>query len=84
MPKPFWIIAIENKATDALEKDMRSIVATISDSQELKAEMLASPVIDGEAKKKLLLLAIFKGSHSITEKSYFSLLIDNKRIGMLE
>ena len=73
-------IAVENKATDAVEKDMRSVVKTIADSKELK-EMLASPILKGET-KKVALSTIFKGSHSITEGS-IKLLVDNKRIGML-
>ncbi len=72
-------IAVENKATDAVEKDMRSVVSTISESKELK-DMLASPVIKGQAKKDTL-SKIFKGSHSITE-GLINLLVDNKRIGM--
>ena len=73
-------LAVENKVTDALEKDMQSIVTTISGSNELR-EMLASPVINGNAKKKAL-LAIFKGSHKVTEGT-ISMLVDNKRISML-
>jgi len=73
-------LAVENKATDALEKDMQSILATISGSNELR-EMLASPVINGNTKKEAL-LAIFKGSHSITEGT-ISMLVENKRVSML-
>ncbi|SDM11462.1 ATP synthase F1 subunit delta [Kriegella aquimaris] len=73
-------LAKENKAIDAVEKDMRSVLATISDSKELRS-MLASPVIKGEVKKKAL-MAIFKGSHKITDGS-INLLVDNRRIGML-
>lgn len=73
-------MAKEKKALEAVEKDMRSIVSTISDSKELK-DVLASPVISGALKKKAL-MDIFKGSHAITEGS-ISMLVDNKRIGML-
>jgi F-type H+-transporting ATPase subunit delta len=73
-------MAKENKAMEAVENDMRSILATISDSKELK-DVLASPVISGISKKNAL-LAIFKDSHAITEGS-ISMLVDNKRIGML-
>ena len=73
-------LAVENKATNELEKDMQSILATISGSNELR-EMLASPVINASAKKKAL-LAIFKGSHSITGVA-ISKLLDNKRVNML-
>ncbi len=73
-------LAVENKATDALEKDMRTIVGTVSESKELR-EMLASPVIKGAAKKEAL-LAVFAGSHDITEGT-ISMLVSNKRVAML-
>jgi F-type H+-transporting ATPase subunit delta len=73
-------IALDNKATDAVEKDMRAVVNTISDSKELK-DLLASPIIRGEAKKKVL-SNIFKGSHAITQ-GLLKLLVDNGRVGML-
>ena len=72
-------LAKENKATDAVERNMRSVLATISDSKELQG-MLASPVIKSAIKKKSL-KAIFKGSHKITD-GLIDLLVDNKRIGM--
>ncbi|MBT8298412.1 MAG: ATP synthase F1 subunit delta [Maribacter sp.] len=73
-------IAVDNKATNAVEKDMRAVVNTISDSKELN-DLLSSPVIKGEDKKSAL-SKIFKGSHAITE-GLLKLLVDNKRIGML-
>jgi len=73
-------MAKEKKALDAVEKDMRSIASTISDSKELQ-DVLASPVVSGISKRKAL-LEIFKGIHVITEGS-ISMLVDNKRIGML-
>jgi F-type H+-transporting ATPase subunit delta len=73
--------AVENKATEAVEKDMRSVVQTISDSKELQ-ELLTSPVIKGEVKKKAL-LAIFAGSNSASE-ALISLLVDNKRVSLLK
>lgn len=73
-------MAKENKALDAVEKDMRSIAATISDSKELK-DVLASPVVSG-ASKKSALLEIFKGCNSITEGT-ITMLVDNKRLAML-
>ncbi|NNJ88365.1 MAG: ATP synthase F1 subunit delta [Eudoraea sp.] len=72
--------AVEKKKTDVLEKDMRSIVATMSASKELR-EMLGSPVLKGELKKKAL-KSIFKGSHAITE-GLIDLLIQNRRISLL-
>ena len=73
-------LAVENKAIDALEKDMQNIADTISGSNELQ-EMLASPVISGAAKKETV-LAVFGDSHSITAGAV-SMLVSNKRIAML-
>ncbi|SEL85170.1 ATP synthase F1 subcomplex delta subunit [Maribacter orientalis] len=73
-------MAKEKKALTAVEKDMRSITATISDSKELR-DVLASPVVSGVSKRNAL-AEIFMGSDAITEGS-ISMLVDNKRIGML-
>ncbi len=73
-------LAVDNKATTAVEKDMRSIMATITDSKELRS-MLASPVINGETKKEAL-NAIFKGGSEIT-KGLINTLTANKRISLL-
>jgi len=73
-------LAADNKATDAVEKDMRSVVATISESKELN-EMLSSPVVKSGFKKNAL-KEIFKGSHAITE-GLINILVDNKRVDLL-
>lgn len=73
-------LAVENKATDAVEKNMRSVTGTISESKELQ-EFLANPVIKGSTKKEAL-LSVFKGCDKITEGT-ISMLVDNKRVGML-
>ncbi|MGB5434903.1 MAG: ATP synthase F1 subunit delta [Maribacter sp.] len=73
-------IAVDNKATAAVENDMRSVVKTISDSKELK-DMLSSPIIKSESKKNAL-NSIFSGVNPITE-GMIRLLVNNKRIGML-
>lgn len=73
-------LAVEQKATAILEKDMRSVVQTVSDSEELR-ELLYSPVIKGGAKKDAL-LNVFKGTHTITE-GLIDLLVNNKRIDLL-
>ncbi len=73
-------LAVDQKATENVEKDMRSILGTISGNKELQ-DMLASPVIPGEAKKKVL-AEIFKGNHAISE-GLIHLLVDNKRIAAL-
>jgi F-type H+-transporting ATPase subunit delta len=73
-------LAVEQKATDAIDRDMRSIVQTISESNELK-EMLASPILEGSSKKEVL-LTLFKNFNEIT-KEVFSLLVSKKRINLL-
>ena len=73
-------LAVDQKVTGAVEKDMRGITETIADSKELRA-MLASPVIKGESKKDAL-NAIFKDSGEIT-KGLIDTLTSNKRIGLL-
>ncbi len=73
-------LAVDNKATAAVEKDMRSVVETISGSSELR-EMLASPVIKGSDKREAL-TSIFKGGHAISE-GLIGMLVDNKRVGLL-
>ncbi|MEZ4968331.1 MAG: ATP synthase F1 subunit delta [Flavobacteriaceae bacterium] len=73
-------LAVENKATEQVEKDFRKILSTIVDSTELQ-EMLGSPVLKSELKKNAL-LEIFKGSDAVTE-GLVSTLVDNKRISIL-
>ncbi len=73
-------LAVDTKATDKVEKDMRNIVATISGSAELK-NMLASPVINA-AVKKATLLEVFKGSDTMTQ-GLIGILIENRRVGLL-
>ena len=73
--------AIEKKAADAVEKDMREISATISENAELQ-NLLESPVVKGEVKKNSL-QQIFKGSNEIT-KGLIGTLTDNKRIALLQ
>ena len=73
-------LAVDNKATDAVEKDMRTIKATIAESADLK-EMLASPVVKSELKMNSL-KEIFKGSNTITE-GLINILVENKRVNLL-
>lgn len=73
--------AIEKKAADVVEKDMRTISATISESNDLK-KLLDSPVVKSEVKKNAL-LEIFKDSSEIT-KGLIETLIGNKRVAMLQ
>ncbi|NKI26811.1 ATP synthase F1 subunit delta [Arenibacter sp. 6A1] len=73
-------LAVDNKATDAVEKDMRSVVSTITDSAELR-ELLANPIVKANL-KKVVLLDVFKGSNAITE-GLINVLVENKRIALL-
>lgn len=75
--KAILVMAVENKSTDAVEKDMRAVVSTIAESADLR-ELLASPVIKAEDKKRAL-LEVFKGATAITE-GLISILVENKRV----
>jgi len=73
--------AVEKKAAEAVEKDMREIAATISENVELQ-NLLESPIIKFEVKKNSL-LEIFKDANEIT-KGLLQTLIGNKRVSMLQ
>jgi F-type H+-transporting ATPase subunit delta len=73
-------LAIESKATAAVESDMRAVANTINESEDLQG-MLGSPVIKG-AEKKEALTAIFSGNHNITQ-GLIAMLLGNKRISLL-
>lgn len=73
--------AVEKKAAEAVEKDMREIAATISGSGELQ-HLLESPIIKSEVKKNSL-WEIFKDASEIT-KGLLQTLLSNKRIAMLQ
>ena len=73
-------LAVDQKGTEKVEKDMRSIVGAISENNDLK-DMLGSPIIPGATKKEVL-AQVFKGSHAITE-GVLNILVDNKRIAEL-
>lgn len=72
--------AVENKALQALEDDMRSIVQTISENKEL-SDVLNSPVVKGSDKKNII-SEVFKGSNEITQ-GLVNVLIENKRVELL-
>lgn len=78
--KAVLAFAVEKKAANVVETDMRSIVATISESKELR-NMLQSPIIKEETKKETL-AAIFKGSSEIT-LGLLGTLASNKRTALL-
>ncbi len=73
--------AVEKKAADTIDEDMRTISSTIAENMELQ-NFLDSPVINGEIKKNAL-KEVFKGSHEIT-KRLIDTLSANKRIAMLK
>ncbi|MDY8138709.1 ATP synthase F1 subunit delta [Aquimarina sp. 2201CG5-10] len=73
-------LAQDKKATEDVQKDMQSIIATTSDSAELRM-VLTSPLIKGEVKLASL-KEIFKGAGDITHK-LFDILIANKRVDLL-
>ena len=73
--------AVEKKAAEAVEKDMRTIAATISENKELQG-LLESPIVKSEIKKNVL-LEVFKDTDEIT-KGLVQTMLDNKRIAMLQ
>ncbi|WP_271768307.1 ATP synthase F1 subunit delta [Aquimarina algiphila] len=73
-------LAQDKKATEDVQKDMQSIIATVSDSAELRM-VLSSPLIKGEVKLASL-REIFKGAGDITQK-LFDTLVQNKRVDLL-
>ncbi|TSE05977.1 MULTISPECIES: ATP synthase F1 subunit delta [Aquimarina] len=73
-------LAQDKKATEDVQKDMQSIIATVSDSAELRM-VLSSPLIKSEVKLASL-REIFKGAGDITQK-LFDTLVQNKRVDLL-
>ncbi|MBQ4820130.1 ATP synthase F1 subunit delta [Aquimarina sp. MMG016] len=73
-------LAQDKKATEDVQKDMQSIITTVSDSAELKM-VLNSPLIKSEVKLASL-KEIFKNTGEITQK-VFDVLIENKRVNLL-
>ena len=73
--------AVEKKAADKVDADMRKIAETISENSELQ-RLLTSPLIKNEVKKSSL-SQIFKGSNDIT-LGLINTLADNKRVELLQ
>jgi F-type H+-transporting ATPase subunit delta len=73
-------IAIANGTTDKVNEDMKSIVAAVNSSTELK-EFLSSPIISSETKKNAL-AEVFASVQPQTS-SLFRLLQENKRFEIL-
>ena len=66
--------------SDVVLQDMKDIVATVTQSKELRA-MLQSPVVKGDDKKKVL-KEVFKSAHTYTGE-LISILVANKRTALL-
>ena len=73
-------LASDQKAAELVNKDMKLIVNTIAENEELDA-MLKSAVVKSEIKKETL-FKVFSKVNGIT-KSLFELLVSNKRIELL-
>lgn len=73
-------LAQDQKATENIQKDMQSIVATVNNSADLRM-LLESPLITKEVKRSSL-REVFKNTSEMTQK-LFDVLIENKRINLL-
>ncbi len=73
--------AIESKATNSVEADMRFILETLENNPDLY-DVLGNPVLTGEQKKDIM-LNVFEQAEDIT-KSLIGLLVDNRRISLLD
>ena len=72
--------AIEKKAADQVDADMRHVLEVLEESEEFR-NMLGNPVLEAAVKKQYL-MEIFAKSHQIS-RDLIALLVDNKRIGQL-
>ena len=72
--------ALESKATNAVESDMRYILEALESNPELQ-DLLSSPVYNSEEKRDVL-MSVFEQAEDIT-KRLIALLIKNKRISFL-
>jgi len=72
--------AVEKKSADKVEKDMRLMLATLIENEELQ-QVLSNPVVKSDVKKSAL-QNIFKSVNEIS-KRLLDTLASNKRIAML-
>ena len=72
--------AIDKQVAADVNQNMLDIVATVSQSTELK-EILASPVLKNTQKKKAV-MAVFSSLHAVSSK-ILALLVTNNRIDLL-
>lgn len=78
--KAILSLAQDNKATEAIHSDMKDIIKTVDNSNELQM-LLTSPLISNEVKLASL-KDIFKNTEKTTHK-VFEVLVENKRIDLL-
>ncbi|WP_046758527.1 ATP synthase F1 subunit delta [Kordia jejudonensis] len=78
--KAILALAQDQKAGEAVAKDMDGIVKTVANSKDLRL-MLNSPIVKAEVKKSAL-QEIFTGTHAISE-GLIDVLVANKRIDLL-
>lgn len=74
-------LATDQKATDSVNKDMKQIVKTIAESDDLR-EMLQNPLVRSSVKESVL-NQVFNNTNEITG-NLLNTLIANKRIALLE
>ena len=74
-------LAKEQKAAEAVNKDMLGVSKVIAENEELQAA-LSSPVVKPEEKRNVL-KEVFKDAHATTLGT-FDLLLENKRIPILK
>jgi len=74
-------LALDQKAAEAVNNDMKLIANTIVESKDLSI-MLQNPVVRSSVKKKVL-NSVFKNTNSVTG-NLINTLITNKRIALLE
>ncbi len=80
--KAILSLALDKNNADTVNEDMQLIANTFGDSKDLQI-VLSSPVIKLEVKEKTL-LAIFGSSINNLSKGLIHLLIENKRLEILE
>ena len=73
-------LATDNKSAEAVNSDMKLIISTIAQSEDL-SQMLQSPVVRS-SEKKAVLLAVFKNAN-VGTISLIDTLITNKRLPLL-
>ena len=73
-------LATDNKSAEAVNSDMKLIISTIAQSEDL-SQMLQSPVVRS-SEKKAVLLAVFKDANVATN-NLIDTLITNKRLPLL-